>query len=116
MTVRRLWLLCAILFLLLAGAVVLVFHYRSILEERDERPAFGPHHAAIIERAYRLEAARNRVPIAQIKAQDYPRVVSFPDRDCVQLAALGPPQIGGHSLYCFRKPDRVLVERHQVGE
>jgi hypothetical protein len=69
----------------------------------------------LIERAYQLEAARNRAPVERMKEEVSPRVVSFPDRTCVQLA---PPQpsLGGHHLYCFRNSDNALVEQHQVGE
>lgn len=116
MTVRKLWLLSAILAALLIGALILIFHYRGVIGELDDRPAFHLNDATMIERAYQLEAARNRLPVEQIKAQDYPVVVSFPDRRCVQLSMLRPPNIGGHSVYCFRDADGALVEQHRVGE
>jgi len=115
MTVGRLKILSALLATLLIGALILLFHYRNIVQASEGRPGFGPGDAALVERAYRLEATREHAPIEQIKEQDYPRVVNFPDRNCVQLS---PPltSMGGHSLYCFRNTDGALVEQYQVGE
>ena len=115
MTIAKWRIICAILALLLIGALGTLLYFGQIIREAEERPAFRPSHAAMIERAYRLEALRNRLPVETIKEQDYPIVVSFSDRGCVQLT---PPLtwVGGHSIYCFRHSDGALIEQQRVGE
>jgi len=115
MTVAKLRILCAILAFLLIGALVLLWLSQRAVRDKELRPAFGPQHAAIIDRAYRLSAARNRLPVERIREQDYPIVVGLPEKNCVQLT---PPltSVGGHEIYCFRVADGALVEQHQIGE
>ena len=116
MVAARLKILCGILVVLLAGALALIFHDRNVIQRLEERPPAPPGFETLVERAYRLEAARGGMPVAEMKQHIYPVVVSFPDRNCVQLTTARSPSIGGHSLYCFRNTDGALVERYQVGE
>lgn len=104
-----------VLLFILIAAIILIFHYRDVIKRYEDRPNFVPSDARIIEQAYRLEASHSRVPVEQVKNQDYPIVVGFPDKNCVQLTP-PPNSIGGHNIYCFRNSDGTLVERYQVGE
>lgn len=115
MTVGKLKILCGFLIALLIAESIFIFHYQNLTKLSEARPAFSFAHAASIERAYGLEAARNRVPVGRVKDRLYPIAVSFPNKVCIQLT---PPltSVGGYSLYCFRNGDGALIEQYQIGE
>lgn len=68
-----------------------------------------------VQRAYRLEAVRNRTSVAQVRELRYPIVMGFPDKVCVELVLVSTA-IGGSVIYCFHDSNRDQVEYYQVGE
>ena len=41
----------------------------------------------------------------------YPRVMFFPDKNCIQFM-IAPPGVGGEPIYCYRVNTLQLTEEH----
>jgi hypothetical protein len=56
-------------------------------------------------------AKKNGESLGKVMTGRYPRVLSFPDRNCIELE-LDWGWVGGEPIYCYRPNSLVLVEEH----
>jgi hypothetical protein len=113
--VKLLRIIALVLLCLLILAMASIYYLSNRLKSLDNMPYYYKDEATLVDRSYAAFSKDEGVSEEELREETFPISLNFNDRTCIELR-LRSDNIGGSSIFCYRKDNQKLIYRTRTGE